>query len=230
MLIQLSPIQARLIGVFLEKEITTPDQYPLSLNGLTLGCNQKSSREPVMNLSEANVQSVLDELKDKKLILEHTATGSRVIKYKHRFCNTEFSDLKFSRQQLAIICVMLLRGPQTPGELRTRTNRLADFDSVDEIETTLNKLYDLNDEQLVVKLNREPGKRDARYAHLFSGNQQWQIESTTPVRIDATIATQGSTIIPTRVLERITQLEQQAAELTRQLTELKDIVYKSIKR
>jgi uncharacterized protein YceH (UPF0502 family) len=229
-LIQLSPIQARLIGVLLEKEITTPDQYPLSLNGLTLGCNQKSNREPVMNLSETDVQNVLDELTDKKLILEHTGSGSRVVKYKHRFCNTEFSDLKFSRQQLAIICVMLLRGPQTPGELRTRTNRLADFDSVDEIETTLNKLYDLNDEQLVVKLNREPGKRDARYAHLFSGNQQWQIESTTPVRIDATIATQGSTIIPTRVLERITQLEQQAAELTRQLTELKDIVYKSIKR
>jgi uncharacterized protein YceH (UPF0502 family) len=229
-LIQFSPIQARLIGVLLEKEITTPDQYPLSLNGLTLGCNQKSNREPVMNLSETDVQNVLDELRDKKLILEHTGSGSRVVKYKHRFCNTEFSDLKFSRQQLAIICVMLLRGPQTPGELRTRTNRLADFDSVDEIETTLNKLYDLNDEQLVVKLNREPGKRDARYAHLFSGNQQWQIESTTPVRIDATIATQGSTIIPTRVLERITQLEQQAAELTRQLTELKDIVYKSIKR
>jgi|TARA_B110000238_G_C16026355_1_gene395458 uncharacterized protein YceH (UPF0502 family) len=229
-LIQFSPIQARLIGVLLEKEITTPDQYPLSLNGLTLGCNQKSNREPVMNLSETDVQNVLDELTDKKLILEHTGSGSRVVKYKHRFCNTEFSDLKFSRQQLAIICVMLLRGPQTPGELRTRTNRLADFDSVDEIETTLNKLYDLNDEQLVVKLNREPGKRDARYAHLFSGNQQWQIESTTPVRIDATIATQGSTIIPTRVLERITQLEQQAAELTRQLTELKDIVYKSIKR
>ncbi|MFT6776587.1 MAG: hypothetical protein ACJAV1_000499 [Paraglaciecola sp.] len=230
MLIQFSPIQARLIGVLLEKEITTPDQYPLSLNGLTLGCNQKSNREPVMNLSETDVQSVLDELTDKKLILEHTGSGSRVVKYKHRFCNTEFSDLKFSRQQLAIICVMLLRGPQTTGELRTRTNRLADFDSVDEIETTLNKLYDLNDEQLVVKLNREPGKRDARYAHLFSGNQQWQIESTTPVRIDATIATQGSTIIPTQVLERITQLEQQAAELTRQLTELKDIVYKSIKR
>jgi uncharacterized protein YceH (UPF0502 family) len=229
-LIQFSPIQARLIGVLLEKEITTPDQYPLSLNGLTLGCNQKSNREPVMNLSETDVQSVLDELTDKKLILEHTGSGSRVVKYKHRFCNTEFSDLKFSRQQLAIICVMLLRGPQTTGELRTRTNRLADFDSVDEIETTLNKLYDLNDEQLVVKLNREPGKRDARYAHLFSGNQQWQIESTTPVRIDATIATQGSTIIPTQVLERITQLEQQAAELTRQLTELKDIVYKSIKR
>jgi uncharacterized protein YceH (UPF0502 family) len=165
MLIQLTPIQARLIGVFLEKEITTPDQYPLSVNALTLGCNQKSNREPVMNLSESDVQNCLDELREKKLTFEYIGTGSRVVKYKHRFCNTEFSDLKFSRQQLAIVCVMLLRGPQTPGELRTRTNRLADFDNVEEIEATLNKLHKLNDEQLVVKLDRELGKREHRYAH-----------------------------------------------------------------
>ena len=224
MLIQLSPIQARLIGVLLEKEITTPDQYPLSLNSLTLGCNQKSSREPVMNLSEGDVQNVLDELRDKKLILEHTGTGSRVVKYKHRFCNTEFSDLKFSRQQLAIICVMLLRGPQTPGELRTRTNRLADFDNVEEIETTLDKLHELNDEQLVIKLDREPGKRDARYAHLFSGNQEWELASSVSVNTHSIIATQVPSRIPTETSGRITLLEQQVAELTRQLTELKEIV------
>jgi uncharacterized protein YceH (UPF0502 family) len=224
MLIQLSPIQARLIGVLLEKEITTPDQYPLSLNGLTLGCNQKSSREPVMNLSEADVQNVLDELRDKKLILEHTGTGSRVLKYKHRFCNTEFSDLKFSRQQLAIICVMLLRGPQTPGELKTRTNRLADFDNVEEIETTLNKLHELNDEQLVIKLDREPGKRDARYAHLFSGNQEWEVASSVSVNTHAIIANQVPSRVPTDALGRISLLEQQVAELTRQLAELKEIV------
>ncbi|MFT7431321.1 MAG: hypothetical protein ACI971_001782 [Colwellia sp.] len=224
MLIQLLPIQARLIGVLLEKEITTPDQYPLSLNGLTLGCNQKSSREPVMNLSEADVQNVLDELRDKKLILEHTGTGSRVVKYKHRFCNTEFSDLKFNRQQLAIICVMLLRGPQTPGELKTRTNRLADFDNVEEIETTLNKLHELNDEQLVIKLDREPGKRDARYAHLFSGNQEWEVASSVSVNTHAIIANQVPSRVPTDALGRISLLEQQVAELTRQLTELKEIV------
>jgi uncharacterized protein YceH (UPF0502 family) len=224
MLIQLLPIQARLIGVLLEKEITTPDQYPLSLNGLTLGCNQKSSREPVMNLSEADVQNVLDELRDKKLILEHTGTGSRVLKYKHRFCNTEFSDLKFSRQQLAIICVMLLRGPQTPGELKTRTNRLADFDNVEEIETTLNKLHELNDEQLVIKLDREPGKRDARYAHLFSGNQEWEVASSVSVNTHAIIANQVPSRVPNDALGRISLLEQQVAELTRQLAELKEIV------
>ena len=224
MLIQLTPIQARLIGVLLEKEVTTPDQYPLSLNGLTLGCNQKSNREPVLNLSESEVQNVLDELRDKKLILEHTGSGSRVVKYKHRFCNTEFSDLKFSRQQLAIICVMLLRGPQTPGELRTRTNRLADFDNVEEIEATLNKLHDLNDEQLVVKLDREPGKRDSRYAHLFSGDEGLQVAPQVPVNTNATNLTQGADSTSQDALERITQLEQQVAELTKQLSELKELV------
>jgi uncharacterized protein YceH (UPF0502 family) len=221
MLIQLTPIQARLIGVFLEKEITTPDQYPLSVNALTLGCNQKSNREPVMNLSESDVQNCLDELREKKLTFEYTGTGSRVVKYKHRFCNTEFSDLKFSRQQLAIVCVMLLRGPQTPGELRTRTNRLADFDNVEEIEATLNKLHKLNDEQLVVKLDRELGKRDHRYAHLFSGDAGLQVGSQAPVNINST---QGAAPIIPQALERITQLELQVAELTSQLAELKEVV------
>jgi len=224
MLIQLSPIQARLIGVLLEKEITTPDQYPLSLNSLALGCNQKSNREPVMNLSETDVQNVLDELRDKKLIFEYTGTGSRVVKYKHRFCNTEFSDLKFSRQQLAIICVMLLRGPQTPGELRARTNRLADFENVEEIEATLNKLHQLNDEQLVVKLDREPGKRDSRYAHLFSGEDGLQVASQALENTNTINSIQDPTSMHPQVLERISQLEQQVTELTSQLTELKELV------
>ncbi|MEP1447489.1 MAG: DUF480 domain-containing protein [Paraglaciecola sp.] len=223
MLIQLTPLQARIIGVLLEKEVTTPDQYPLSLNGLTLGCNQKSNREPVMNLSESDVQNVLDELREKKLILEHTGTGSRVVKYKHRFCNTEFSDLKFSRQQLAIICVLLLRGPQTPGELRTRSNRLADFENVDEVETTLNKLHDLNDQQLVVKLEREPGKRDSRYAHLFSGDQVFPIQSQPKTHIHAD-QEENSASTSAKDQERLSQLEHQVACLTKQLAELKEIV------
>jgi uncharacterized protein YceH (UPF0502 family) len=222
MLIQLTPKQARLIGVLLEKEVTTPDQYPLSLNGLTLGCNQKSNREPVINLAESEVQDILDELKDKKLILEYTGAGSRVVKYKHRFCNTEFSDLKFSRQQLAIVCVMLLRGPQTPGELRTRTHRLAEFDNVEEVEATLNKLHDLNDEQLVLKLDREPGKRDARYAHLFSGKDGLKMVSKAIENTSNTY--QESVPSCPQAAERITVLEQQVAELTHQLAELKELV------
>jgi uncharacterized protein YceH (UPF0502 family) len=222
MLIQLTPKQARLIGVLLEKEVTTPDQYPLSLNGLTLGCNQKSNREPVINLAESEVQDILDELKDKKLIIEYTGAGSRVVKYKHRFCNTEFSDLKFSRQQLAIVCVMLLRGPQTPGELRTRTHRLAEFDNVEEVEATLNKLHDLNDEQLVLKLDREPGKRDARYAHLFSGKDGLKMVSKAIENTSNTY--QESVPSCPQAAERITVLEQQVAELTHQLAELKELV------
>lgn len=222
MLIQLTPIQARLIGVLLEKEITTPDQYPLSLNGLTLGCNQKSNRDPVLNLSESDVQNGLDELRDKKLIFEYSGVGSRVVKYKHRFCNTEFSDLKFSRQQLAVICVMLLRGPQTPGELRTRTNRLADFANMDEVEATLNKLHNLNEEQLVVKLDREPGKRDSRYAHLFSGDEGLHVASNMPPSTNAPYQEPESTAPNT--LERISQLEQQVCELSSQLAELKELV------
>jgi uncharacterized protein YceH (UPF0502 family) len=224
MLIQLSSIQARLIGVLLEKEVTTPEQYPLSLNSLILGCNQKSNRDPVMNLSESEVQNGLDELRDKKLIFEHTGIGSRIVKYKHRFCNTEFSDLKFSRQQLAIVCVMLLRGPQTPGELKTRTNRLAEFDNVDEIEETLNKLHQLNGEKLVVKLEREPGKREARYGHLFSGEDGLQILSQAPSKIANTGHVQNESLIDSHALGRITHLEQQVADLTSQLIELKEMV------
>jgi uncharacterized protein YceH (UPF0502 family) len=224
MLIQLSSIQARLIGVLLEKEVTTPEQYPLSLNSLILGCNQKSNRDPVMNLSESEVQNGLDELRDKKLIFEHTGIGSRIVKYKHRFCNTEFSDLKFSRQQLAIVCVMLLRGPQTPGELKTRTSRLAEFDNVDEIEETLNKLHQLNGEKLVVKLEREPGKREARYGHLFSGEDGLQILSQAPSKIANTGHVQNESLIDSHALGRITHLEQQVADLTSQLIELKEMV------
>ncbi|WP_299073485.1 YceH family protein [uncultured Paraglaciecola sp.] len=224
MLTKLTPIQARLIGVLLEKEITTPEQYPLSLNSLTLGCNQKSSREPVMELSEIEVQNTIDELKDKKLLLEYTGAGSRVVKYKHRFCNTEFSDLKFSRQQLAIICVLLLRGPQTPGELRTRSNRLADFANVEEVEATLNKLLDLNDEQLVIKLGREPGKRDARYAHLFSDDNGVHLASITSDTPTTTTHSQDEATSSPQALARITQLEQQVAQLTSQLSELQEMV------
>lgn len=224
MLIQLSSIQARLIGVLLEKEVTTPEQYPLSLNGLTLGCNQKSNRDPVMSLSESEVQNGLDELRDKKLIFEHTGIGSRVVKYKHRFCNTEFSDLKFSRQQLAIICVMLLRGPQTPGELKTRTNRLAEFDNVDEIEETLNKLHQLNGEKLVVKLEREPSKRESRYGHLFSGEDGLQILSQATSKIANTGHVQNESLIDSQALGRISHLEQQVADLTSQLIELKEMI------
>ena len=167
-MISLSPEQCRVIGVMLEKETTTPDQYPLSLNAITTACNQKSNREPVMALTEIEVQNIVDELEQSnQLMIDHKASG-RVNKYFHRFCNTEFGNLQFSPQQRAIICVLLLRGPQTPGELRTRTNRLADFADVNEVESALEALQELNGQTLVKKLVREPGKRESRYVQLFS--------------------------------------------------------------
>ena len=172
---QLSPHQQRVIGCLLEKQSTTPEHYPLSLNGLTNACNQKSNRDPVLNLTESDVQVVLDELSDMRLVTVDEALSGRVNKYDHRFCNTEFSSLQFSAQQRAIICLLLLRGAQTPGELRTRSARLADFNNVDEVENALNKL--IENEQ-VAKLPREAGKRESRYIHLF-GEQQITPDSDT---------------------------------------------------
>ncbi|MEG1691425.1 MAG: DUF480 domain-containing protein [Hafnia sp.] len=113
----LSPLEARVIGCFLEKQVTTPDQYPLSLNGLTTACNQKTNRDPVLELSESDVQSTLDMLMKKHQVRSLSIPGSRVMKYEHRFCNSEFGNLKFSEAEVAVVCCLLLRGPQTPGEL-----------------------------------------------------------------------------------------------------------------
>lgn len=158
-----------MIGCLLEKEITTPDQYPLSLNALRNAVNQKSNREPVLDLDEAQVQAVVDELMKQHLVSDRAGYGGgRVTKYKHRFCNTEFGAFKLDAQELAIICVLLLRGPQTPGELRTRTNRLCDFTDVSEVESVLTAMLDREDGPLVARLAREPGRRESRYMHLFS--------------------------------------------------------------
>ncbi|NRB39733.1 MAG: YceH family protein [Pseudomonadales bacterium] len=164
----LSLNETRLLGVLIEKEITTPEQYPLSLNALTNACNQKSNREPVMALDECTVQDVSDGLMAKSLMMQ-AAGGSRVVKLKHRFCNTEFSELQLTAQQLAILCLLFLRGPQSPGELRTRSNRLCDFSDVQEVEAVLASLQQFEKAPLVQKLERQSGKRDSRYVHLFSG-------------------------------------------------------------
>jgi uncharacterized protein YceH (UPF0502 family) len=167
--IQLTPYEARVIGSLIEKERTTPDQYPLSLHALTAACNQKSSREPVLNLSETVVRETVDGLIKKRLVSEKTGFGSRVTKYQHRFCNTDFGDLVFSEQELGVICVLLLRGPQTPGELRGRTERLCKFNDVNEVEAVLKRLMEREDGPFTARLPREVGKRESRYAHLFSG-------------------------------------------------------------
>ena len=169
MKIELTPMEARVIGCLIEKQITTPDQYPLSLNALVNACNQKSNRDPVMDVAESVVQSTVDALSKKHFVMERSGFGSRVPKYQHRFCNTEFGTLKLTPQELAIVCELLLRGPQTPGELRARASRMAPFGDVSEIESTLNSLRTRDDGPFVVRLARQPGRRDSQYAHLFSG-------------------------------------------------------------
>ncbi|MCC2618107.1 DUF480 domain-containing protein [Aestuariibacter halophilus] len=210
MLVTLTPIEQRIIGVMLEKQTTTPDQYPLSLNGLTTGCNQKSNREPVMSLSEGEVQDALDSLRDKKQIREETGFGSRVVKYQQRFCNTEFGDLKLTEQQRAIVCLLLLRGPQTPGELRTRCQRMAEFTSVAEVEKALDGLQHMPD-PVVVCLAREPGKRESRYAHCFAD---------TAAQVAAPQAAMPSANDESSDQQRIDALEQQVARLQRQLAQV----------
>ncbi|MBY4675884.1 YceH family protein [Marinobacterium arenosum] len=210
----LSLYETRVIGALLEKERTTPDQYPLTLNALTTACNQKSNREPVLELAETEVREVLDGLLKKHLVSELEGFGSRVTKFKHRFCNTEFSDLKLSDRAVAVLCVLFLRGPQTPGELRSRTNRLCSFDDVHQVEATLEKLISHDHGPLVVKLPREPGKRECRYAHLFSG----EVEHT-PAAMPSSAA--GGSLDQE---ERIAELEQQVAEMRQQIADLQQLL------
>jgi uncharacterized protein YceH (UPF0502 family) len=219
--IELTPHEARIIGSLIEKEITTPDQYPLSLNALTNACNQKTSREPVMELSEAEVQQSVDSLMKKYFVSDKSAGyGGRVTKYKHRFCNTEFGSLKFSKQELGIICVLLLRGAQTPGELRSRTNRLCEFPDGAAVESTLKGLMEREDGPFVTRLGRSPGSREARYAHLFSGQpvdaQPMGAEEPVFAAAERTGLAPGS-----RLSERVDALEESVRQLRTELDELK---------
>lgn len=169
MKIQLTALEARVIGCLIEKQVTTPDQYPLSLNALTNACNQKSNRDPVLALDEAAVQRTIDDLARRHLVIERSGFGSRVPKYQHCFCNTEFGTLRFTPVELAIVCELMLRGPQTPGELRGRVPRMATLDGPGDIEAALQSLAAREGGAVVVRLPREPGRRDSCYAHLFSG-------------------------------------------------------------
>lgn len=166
---ELTALEARVIGCLIEKQIATPDQYPLSLNALTAACNQKSNRHPVLDLEERDVQATLDGLARRQLVMEKSGFGSRVPKYQHLFCNTQFGSLRFSPRGTAIICELLLRGPQTPGELRTHAARLAPFGDVSEVEAELLELMTRPDGPFVDRLPREPGRRESRYAQLFCG-------------------------------------------------------------
>lgn len=209
--IQLTSYEARVIGALIEKERTTPDQYPLSLNALVNACNQKSSRDPVMSLDERTVQEVLDGLVKKRLVSEKSGFGSRVTKYQHRFCNTDFGELTFTDQELGIICVLLLRGPQTSGELRLRSDRLCKFSDVHETEVVLQRLMEREDGPFVTKLPREAGKRESRYAHLFCGEVGFESET----------GISGSVEVITADADRLNAMEDVLYALRREVDEIK---------
>ncbi|HEY0683997.1 MAG TPA: DUF480 domain-containing protein [Steroidobacter sp.] len=215
----LSALEARLIGSLIEKAITTPDQYPLSLNALTNACNQKSNRDPVLSLEERAVQECVEGLVKKHLVLEKSGFGSRVPKYQHRFCNTGFGSFEFTPVQTAIICELLVRGPQTPGELRSRVPRMAELKDGAEVESALEDLATRPDGPFVKQLPREPGRRDSRYAHLFSGEE---VFPSTSEEGAAEPQPNAPTTAPTPSLQaRVLHLEEQVAALRQELEELR---------
>jgi uncharacterized protein len=200
----LTDIEARVLGALVEKDITTPDYYPLSLNALVNACNQKSNRDPVMELDEDSVRQALHSLGNQRLAGPTSSADSRVTKYEHRLQEV----FNFNRRETAVLCVLLLRGPQTPGELRGRTERMHRFEDLSEVQSTLQRLIE-RDPPLVKMLPRQPGTKEARYAHLLSGN----VDVWEPPPASATAASPDG--------ERITQLETEIASLRQELANLK---------
>jgi uncharacterized protein YceH (UPF0502 family) len=217
MSLELSVVEARVIGCLMEKQIATPDQYPLSLNALVNACNQRSNRDPVLNLEEREVQAVVDGLMRKQLVLERSGFGSRVPKYHQLFCNTQFGSLKFSPQQTAIVCELLVRGPQTPGELRTHAARLAPIRDVEEVEAALEDLMTRPAGPYVVKLAREPGRRESRYAQLFTGTPEMPLATSDAME---RVAPAPAAFADGPLVARIETLEATVAALQRELAEL----------
>ncbi len=207
--------EIRVIGCLIEKSIVTPDQYPLTLNALTNACNQKSSRDPVMALSQGEVQHTLRSLEAKHLVRADENFKSRTEKYSQRFCNTRYSDLQFDPAELAVVCLLMLRGAQTPGELRSRSGRLHSFADNREVVDALDALAAREAGALVVKLPRTPGRKDSEYMHLFGG----------PVDVEAHVAEAREIRTPVAggresvaaLCERVDRLEAELAELKKQL-------------
>ncbi len=200
--IVLNDVETRVLGALVEKDITTPDYYPLSLNALVNACNQKSNRDPVMELDEGAVRDALYSLGEKRLAGPVSGADSRVTKYEHRLQET----FNFDRRETAVLCVLLLRGAQTPGELRGRTERMYRFEELSEVQSTLQRLMQ-RDPSLVKMLPRQPGTKEARYMHLLSGDVEgW--EPPAP----ATAASPDSARIA-RLEAEVTRLQQELADL-----------------
>jgi uncharacterized protein YceH (UPF0502 family) len=207
--ILLHEVECRVLGSLVEKEITTPEYYPLSLNALVNACNQKSNREPVMNLDESAVRQALHSLDGQSLVRSVSASDSRVTKYEQRLQEA----FNFYRHEIAILCVLLLRGPQTPGELRTRAERMHPFEDLSAVQSSLQHLMK-REPPLVKVLPRQPGTKEARYAHLLSGDVE--ASETKPAMETAAIAASLDGERAARLEEEIAALRQEVADLRQQ--------------
>lgn len=206
MSVRLTPVEARVLGALIEKEATTPEYYPLSLNALVNACNQKNNREPVMQLGEEEVRQALNQLRDHNLAA--ALHDSRVTKYEHRLQEV----FNLTRGETAVLCVLLLRGPQTPGELRGRTERMHAFEQIDDVLSALDKLAQ-HDPALATSLPRQPGSREIRYAHLLSGDVDSLSAPAPAVAAVTAPADSGQ--------DRLARLESEVAELRQEVAELK---------
>ena len=207
----LSPLELRVLGCLIEKESTTPDGYPLSLNALTAACNQKTNRDPLMDLNEHTVLDTVEALIKKSLVTSRGGAGSRVSKFAHRLSNRLLDENQYSRPELALLCVLFLRGPQTLGELKTRCARIHTFPDTAELLATLKMLEQRDGGACVVKLSARPGQKEARYAHLFGG----EVEAESAPTRGATTATVSDESA------RIAELELEVASIRRELDALR---------
>jgi len=203
-MIELNEAEARVLGSLVEKQLTTPEYYPMTLNALTAACNQKTSRDPVVSYTEAEVQTALDSLHDKYLVYLFHGSTARAVKYKHMLPSV----YELEPSETAVICVLLLRGAQTLGEIHSRTGRLYDFKDLNDVQESLDSLA-RRDEPLAVRLERQPGQKDARFAHLLSG----------PVAAETLAASRPAQ--SSQKDERIEKLEQEVETLRAEITEFK---------
>ena len=202
--------EIRVLGSLIEKQIATPDYYPLTLNALTLACNQLTNREPIVAFDDQTVVRALDGLRDKRLASQFHGAESRVAKYKHTLTDV----LLLTPAEIALLCVLMLRGPQTVGELRTRSERLFTFDNLAEVDASLTALATRASGPLVAKLPRQPGTKESRYAHLLSGPVEVAATAMLPPPEPAPLAVRAEN-------DRLAKLEAEAASLHRELAELK---------
>jgi len=212
----LTAIEARVLGALIEKDITTPDYYPLSLNALVNACNQKNNRDPVMTLDEPAVRDALAALQEKRMAGPASGADSRVTKYEHRLQEV----FNFDRREIAIVCVLLLRGPQTPGELRGRTDRMYHFEALEDVVSTLDRLAQ-RQPSLARILPRQPGTKESRYTHLFSGEPA-EAEGTEESFDGESVARAPSPASAGAIStsDRITKLEDEVARLREELSEV----------